>query len=294
MSLREALESGRFAVTAEVGPPKGIDVTEMLEAAELLRDRTDALNVTDNQAAVMRMSTISACAMLAARGIDPVYQITCRDRNRLAMQADLLGAAALGVTSVLALTGDHVVAGDHPQAKPVFDLESVQLLDVIRLLNEGSDLAGNELAGTPDLYPGAVVTPGADPIGPQLAKFAKKVRAGARYFQTQAVYDSESFKRFMEHARRYDVKVLAGVLLLRSPGMAKYLNRGIPGVTVPGAIIESLEATDKPAERGVEIAAEFIDAVRDHCDGVHVMAIGAERRVPDVLDAADIPRIDEL
>ena len=287
-TLREALSSGTFAVTSEVGPPKGADVTEMLESAEMLRGRVVAVNVTDNQAAVMRLCTLAACALLKQAGFAPVLQVTCRDRNRIAIQSDLLGAAALGITDVLALTGDHVVAGDHPQAKPVFDLESVQLLDVIATLNGGKDLAGNDLHGTPEYFAGAVVTPDADPIRPQLAKFEKKVRAGARFFQTQAVYDPESFKRFMEYARRFDVKVLAGVLLLKSAGMARYMNRGIPGVTVPQALIEELEGTDKPAERGVEIAARFIRAVRDDCDGVHVMAVGAEHRVPAVLDAAGL------
>lgn len=288
MSLREAMASGRFVVTSEVGPPKGIDTSEMLESAELLRGKVDALNVTDNQAAVMRMCTLASCELLRQHGHDPVLQVTCRDRNRLAIQSDLLGAAALGITEVLALTGDHVVAGDHPQAKPVFDIESVQLLDVVRTLNGGHDMAGNELHGTPDIFAGAVVTPEADPLAPQLAKFAKKVRAGARFFQTQAVYDSESFKRFMEHARRYDVKVLAGVLLLKSAGMARYLNRSIPGVTVPTHLIERLQASDKALDTGIEIAGEFIREVRDHCDGVHIMAIGAERLVPLVLEAAEL------
>ncbi len=288
MSLAAALDSGRFVITSEVGPPKGTDVAEMLETAKLLRDRVDALNVTDNQAAVMRLSTLAACALLAREGYESVLQMTCRDRNRLAVQSDLLGAWALGIHNVLALTGDHVVAGDHPQARPVFDLESVQLLDTVATLNVGKDLAGNDLDGSPDFISGAVVTPDADPLPPQLAKFEKKVRSGARFFQTQAVFDPESFKRFMEHARRFDVKVLAGVLVLKSASMARYLNRSIPGVTVPAALIEELDASDVPAETGIEIAARFIREVRDDCDGVHVMAIGAEHKVPAVLEAAGI------
>ncbi len=288
MSIRSAIEAGRFAVTSEVGPPKGSDVSEMLETAETLRDRVDALNVTDNQAAVMRLCTLAACVHLKQRGLDPVLQITCRDRNRLGVQSDLLGAASFGISDVLALTGDHVVVGDHPQAKAVFDLESVQLLEVIRSLNAGTDLAGNELHGTPEFFPGAVVTPDAEPLMPQMAKFEKKVRAGAKYFQTQAVYNAESFQRFMGYAREFDVKVLAGIVVLRSAGMARFMNKNIPGISVPDSIIRQLDAAEDPVETGIQIAARFIDDVRDACDGVHIMAIGAEHLVPRILDAAKL------
>jgi methylenetetrahydrofolate reductase (NADPH) len=180
MSLREALARGEFVVTSEVGPPKGIDITEMMHAAEMMRSRVHALNVTDNQAAVMRLSTIAACIHLKQAGIDPVLQVTGRDRNRIGIQSDLLGAASFGITTVLALTGDHTTVGDHKQAKPVFDLDSVQILEAVAALNSGVDLAGNELHGTPEFLVGAVVTPDANPIRPQLAKFDKKVRAGAQ------------------------------------------------------------------------------------------------------------------
>ncbi|MDP2181507.1 MAG: methylenetetrahydrofolate reductase [Actinomycetota bacterium] len=288
MSLRDALESGRFVVTSEVGPPKGTNIAAMLETAEMLRGRVDALNVTDNQAAVMRLSTLAACAHLKNAGFDPVLQVTCRDRNRLALQSDLLGAASFGITNVLALTGDHVAVGDHPQAKGVFDLESVQLLEVIAALNAGADAAGKELHGTPDFVFGAVVTPDALPLRPQLAKFRKKVAAGAQFFQTQAVYDAESFKRFMEHARQFNVKIMAGVVVLRSAGMAKFMNRSIPGIVVPDEVIAELDSSSDPQATGIEITARFIGEVRDHCDGVHIMAVGAEHLVPTVLDAAGL------
>jgi 5,10-methylenetetrahydrofolate reductase len=288
MRLREALESGQFGITAEIGPPKGVDVTEMLETAEIIAPRVHSLNVTDNQSAVMRMSSLAGCALLKNHGLEPILQMTCRDRNRIGLQADLLGSYALGVDTVLALTGDHTTLGDHPQAKPVFDLESVQLLEVIRTLNSGVDMAGKELDGTPDFFPGAVVTPEADPIEPQLHKFRKKVRAGARFFQTQAVYDAEHFKAFAEDARTTGAAIMAGVLLLRSAGMARFMNRNIAGVSVPQAHIDRLAASDDPTATGIEIAAEFIRAVKDHCDGVHVMAVGAERRVVDILDAAGL------
>ena len=291
MSFRDALMSGEFVVTSEVGPPKGIDVADMLETAESLRGRVHALNVTDNQAAVMRLCTLAACIHLRQAGHEPVLQVTCRDRNRLAMQSDLLGAASFGIDNVLALTGDHVVVGDHPQAKAVFDLESVQLLQVVESLNAGTDLTGNELHGTPDFFLGAVVTPDAVPLRPQMAKFAKKVASGAKYFQTQAVYDPESFKRFMDDAHRLDVKVLAGVVVLRSAGMARFMNKNIPGISVPDALIAELAASDDPARTGVEIAGRFIREVRDHCDGVHIMAVGAEHLVPAVIESAELAEV---
>lgn len=291
MSLRSALDSGTFVVTSELGPPKGMDVADMLATAELMRDRVHALNVTDNQAAVMRLCTLAACIHLIERGFEPVLQLTCRDRNRLELQSDLLGAASFGISNVLALTGDHVVTGDHPGAKPVFDLESVQLLEAIGHLNAGADLAGNKLHGTPEFYAGAVVTPEANPLGPQLLKFEKKIAAGARFFQTQAVYDAQHFSEFMDFARSLGTKVLAGVVILRSARMARFMNKNIPGIRVPDAIIAELDASSDPERTGVEIAARFIQEVREMCDGVHIMAVGAERLLPAVLDAAQLEEV---
>ncbi len=293
MSFRDVVESDEFIISSEVGPPKGIDVAEMLETAEQLRDRVHALNVTDNQAAVMRLSTLAACVHLKQHGFEPILQMTCRDRNRLALQSDLLGAASFGIDNVLSLTGDHVVVGDHPQAKAVFDVESVQLLEIIAELNAGKDMVGNELHGTPSFFPGAVVTPDANPLEPQLAKFDKKVRAGAKYFQTQAVYDPDAFKRFMEHARKHDVKVLAGIVVLRSAKMARFMNKHIPGVSVPKNVIDELQAASDGTQTGIEIAARFIRDVKDSCDGVHIMAVGAEHLVPAVLDAAGIGSVTQ-
>ncbi len=291
MSLRRAIESGRFAVTSEVGPPKGIDVAEMMETAEMLRGRVDALNVTDNQAAVMRLSTIAACVHLKLAGFEPVFQVTGRDRNRLGIQSDLLGAASFGITNVLALTGDHVMVGDHREAKGVFDLESVQILQAIADLNEGHDMAGNALHGVPDFFAGAVVTPDSRPLAPQLAKFEKKIAAGAHYFQTQAVYDIDSFATFMEFAREFDAKVLAGIVVLRSAKMARFMNANIPGIAVPDHVIAELDGASDPEETGIDIAARFISQARELCDGVHIMAVGAERLVPRVLDAAGLAEV---
>lgn len=289
--LSEALEHGVFAVTSEVGPPKGRDMTLMMETAHRLADRVVALNVTDNQASVMRLSTLAACVHLQLAGFEPVLQLTGRDRNRLALQSDLLGAASFGIENVLALTGDHVLVGDHPQAKPVFDLESVQILETIRQLNNGNDLSGNPLHGTPNFYPGAVVVPDSNPLPPQMAKFRKKVEAGARYFQTQAVYDPLTFRAFMDVAHDLDVKVLAGIVVLRSARMARFMTKNIPGIRVPEALVKRLESASDPEAEGVAIAAAFIEEVADCCDGVHIMAIGAEHLVDAVLDASGIAEV---
>ncbi len=290
VAFRKALNAKEFVVTAEIGPPKGTDTAKLIEHIELLAGAVDGLNVTDNQSSVMRVSSLAVCRMIVERGGEPILQLTCRDRNRLALQSELLAAAILGVNNVLCLTGDHLSFGDHPQAKPVFDLDSVQLLQAVERLNQGADMAGNELRGATELWAGAAVTPEADPIEPQLAKFEKKVTAGARFFQTQAIYDLESFSRFMEVARRHDVKVLAGVVLLTSAAMARYMNQNIPGIRVPDALVEELAAAKKgqAIDVGIEIAGRMIRELREErvCDGVHVMAIGQEQRVPEILAAA--------
>jgi 5,10-methylenetetrahydrofolate reductase len=290
-AFRDAFATKDFVVTAEVGPPKGTDVAELVRHVDLLKDRVDALNVTDNQSSVMRISSLAVCRMILDRGGEPILQLTCRDRNRMALQSELLSAAVLGVKNVLCLTGDYVSVGDHPQSKPVFDLDSVQLLQTVCLLNHGKDLAGNAMQGPTDLFPGAVVTPEADPIEPQMIKFEKKIVAGARFIQTQAVYDLDNFKRFMDEARKHDVKIMAGIVLLVSPGMARYMNKNVPGIFVPDALIAEMAAADKDKrlETGIRIAGRMIRRLRDEkvCDGVHVMAIGKEECVPEILKAAE-------
>ncbi len=292
MSFREALESGRFVVTAEVGPPKGADVEEMVHHIELLKGRVDALNFTDNQSAVMRMNSLAGCAIAVQHGVEPILQMTCRDRNRIGLQSDLLGAHALGVKNVLCMTGDHVSAGDHKGAKPVYDVESVQLLGIVESLNNGRDMSGNELKGATDFFPGGVVTPEADPIEPQLMKFEKKIRAGARFFQTQAVYDIEKFKEFMKHARKFPVKVLAGLVVLKSAGMANFLNNFVPGIKVPQELIDELKAAGKGKglDAGMSICARHIRQLKEEgiCDGVHIMAIGMEDKVPEIMERAGL------
>jgi 5,10-methylenetetrahydrofolate reductase len=292
MSFKEALESGKFAVTAEVGPPKGTDIKEMRHHMELLKGKLDAVNVTDNQSAVMRISSTAVCVIAMQEGLEPILQMTCRDRNRIGLQSDLLGASILGIKNVLCMTGDHVSAGDHKGAKPVYDLESVQLLKVVDGLNKGKDMMDNDLLGATDFYQGAVVTPEANPIEPQLMKFEKKVAAGANFFQTQAVYDIEKFKGFMKHARQFPVKVLAGFVVLKSVGMAKFLNNFVPGIRVPDELIEELKAAgkEKALDTGMDICARHIKQLRDEgiCDGVHIMAIGMEDKVPEIMQRAGL------
>jgi methylenetetrahydrofolate reductase (NADPH) len=291
MSLQPLFEAGKFVITAEVGPLKGTDVSEIDEVAELLRGRVDATNVTDQQSSVMRLGSLAVCHLLKERGVDPVFQLTCRDRNRLALQSDLLSAYVLGIENILAITGDLPVLGDHPQAKPVYDLDSVQLLWVISRLNEGYDMAGNELKGKPNFFPGAVVNPGADTEAArelQLIKMEKKINAGARFFQTQAIYDPDAFSKFMKRAQEFNVPVLAGIIPLKSAGMARFMNKNVAGVFVPEELIEKMATAEDKAQMGVEIAANIIKELKDMCQGVHIMAIGWEKKVPAVLDAAGL------
>jgi methylenetetrahydrofolate reductase (NADPH) len=291
MSLQSLLEAGKFVVTAEVGPLKGTDTTEIKEVAELLRGRVNAVNVTDQQSSVMRLGSLATCHLLKEEGLDPIFQMTCRDRNRLALQSDLLSAYVLGIENVLAITGDLPSLGDHPQAKPVYDLDSVQLLWVIERLNEGYDMAGNELKGKPNFFPGAVVNPGADTEAAfelQLIKMEKKMTVGARFFQTQAIYDVNAFAKFMKRVEEFKVPILAGIIPLKSAGMARFMNKNVAGVFVPEELINKMAEAEDKTKTGVEIAANILKELRDICNGVHIMAIGWEKKVPAVLDTAGL------
>jgi 5,10-methylenetetrahydrofolate reductase len=287
MSFREALESGKFLVTAEVGPGKGTDVEHLLKDADVIKDRVDAVNVTDLQSSVMRLGSMAVCHLLKDRGIDPIYQVTCRDRNRLALQADLLSGWVLGIRNILALTGDHPSLGDHPQAKPVFDLDSVTLLEAARKLHSGVDMAGKELKGAPDFLCGAVVNPGADneaALDLQIIKMEKKIEAGAKFFQTQAVYDLDVFEKFMKRVEGFGAKVLGGVILLKSVGMARYMNKNVAGVFVPEPLIDEMKASEDKARASMDIAVRLIKGMKDLCDGVHIMALGWENKIPSILN----------
>ena len=280
--LQQQLLAGRFVVTAEIAPPKGCDIACALRKARQLHGVT-AINVTDNQGANMRLSPLALAGLLVREGFEPILQLTCRDRNRMALQADLLGAAALGVENLLLLSGDHARFGDHPQAKAVFDLDSVQLLQVADGLTRGRDMADKPLAGAPVFFAGAAVTPEAEPFELMFQKYRKKVANGARFFQTQAVFDAEKLQSFMTAARPLGVPVLLGVLLLKSVAMARFLNAHIPGVRVPEAVIARLERAADAREEGVAIARELVAAARAECQGVHLMTLGAEERIPEIL-----------
>ena len=281
--FREKLTAGQFVVTTEVCPPKGCDCSNFLATARALAPLVDAINVTDNQGGNMRISPLAASALLIREGIEPIYQITCRDRNRLALQSDLLGASALGITNILALTGDHISFGDHPEGKPVFDLDSVQLLDAITRLNAGHDLSGRALESTPTFFPGAAAAPEAEPFEPTRYKLAKKVASGAAFLQTQAIFDLSKFARFRELVRPLEVKVIAGVIVLKSAGMARYINRNIPGLTVPDEVVAQLEGSDDQLAAGVAIATRLARELTPLCDGIHLMAMGREDVIPQIL-----------
>ncbi len=290
--FKEALESGKFVVTSEVAPPKGTNLEKFLHHIDLLKDKVDALNVTDHQSSVMRFPSLGGALAIIEKGGEPIMQMTCRDRNRMALEADLLFAYSRGIKNVLCLTGDAVPVGDHKEAKGVFDLDSLQLLMAIHQLMEGTDLGGNELDGGVEFCAGAIVTPEAQPVEPQLIKFEKKVEAGAEFFQTQAIYDLDNFKKFMDYASRFKTKILAGIVLLSSARMAKYMTANVPGIFVPQELIDELSASPKEEmlAKGIEIAGRTIATLKNEsiCDGVHIMAIGREEVVPDILAAAGL------
>ncbi len=289
VSLQDKIDFGKFIVTSEIGPPKGTNVEEILKDAELIRGRVDAINVTDLQSSVMRLGSLVTCHLLKERvGLEPVFQIACRDRNRLALQSDILSAAVLGIENILIITGDHPSLGDHPQSKSVFDLDSVQLLEVIKSLQSGYDMVGNKLEGTPEFCVGAVVNPGADPLEPQIIKMEKKIKAGAKFFQTQAVYDAQLFKKFIEATKHLKTTILAGIVLLKSAGMARYMNKNVAGVEVPDDLIKEMEETKDKVHSSVEIAARLINQLKPMCQGIHIMPIGWDKKVPLVLDAAGL------
>ena len=289
-SLKDKLNKGSFVITGEIGPPKGTDIETHLQKADLIKDKVVAVNVTDLQSAVMRAGSLATCHLLHKRGIEPIYQLTCRDRNRLALQSDLLSAWILGIENVLCLTGDHPSLGDHPEAKPVFDFDSVQLLKASSTLNSGKDFSGHDLEGSPDFFLGAVVSPGADPIEPHLIKMKKKVAAGAKFFQTQAVYDVEKFGEFVDKVNNFQVPIIAGIVILKSAEMGKFMTENIAGITVPDGLIKEMEKTEKPdlKKKAVEIAARLIRQVKPFCQGVHLMTLGWEDLIPKIIKEADL------
>ncbi len=289
-NFQQAVQNGEFLVTAEVAPPKGSDPSHMLEVARLLKGRVHAVNITDGSRAVMRMSPLVAAALLLREGIEPVYQVACRDRNRIGLQADLLGAQALGIKNVLALTGDPMKAGDYPQAKGVFDLESVRLLGLISQLNAGLD--GNDQPlpdGATSLFYGAAVDPQITSRASLKNRFEKKIAAGAQFFQSQLISDFDLLQQFMQEiAQPHGKPVLAGIFLLKSAKNAEFINRCVPGVHISQKTIDRLAQSAKPLQTGIEIAAEQVLLAKKMCQGVHLMAVKREDLIPRILDLADI------
>jgi len=294
-NLEKVLESGRFAVTAEAGPPKGASARVILRKGELLRSCCDAVNVTDNQTAIVRMSSLAGCVLLKQAGAEPVMQMVARDRNRIAIQSDVLGAAALGVGNILCLSGDHQKFGNHPTAKGVFDLDSVQLIQTLKnIRDEKKFLCGEEVSGEVPLFIGAVENPYADPFEFRVVRLAKKVKAGADFIQTQAVYDIVKFARWMEMvtARGLDeqVYILAGVIPIRSAGMARYMRANVSGVSVPDDIVTRMEEAENAKEEGVQIILEIIEQLKEipGVHGIHIMAVGWEDIVPEIVEKAGL------
>jgi methylenetetrahydrofolate reductase (NADPH) len=289
-SFRSAVQSGEFLITAEVCPPKGGNPSHMIEMAKCLKGRVHAVNITDGSRAVLRMSSLAASVILLQQGIEPICQMACRDRNRIALQADLMGANALGIPNILALTGDPVKAGDHPEAKSVFDLESVRLLQLISKLNSGLDANDKPLTdGATDLFVGAAVDPQLKSWSGLQSRFERKLEAGAQFFQSQLISDFERLEKFMDKMASGTGKpVLAGIFLLKSAKNAQFLNKYVPGVDIPQATIDRLAAADDPLHEGMKIAAEQVQLARQLCQGVHMMAIKREDLIPKILDLAGV------
>jgi 5,10-methylenetetrahydrofolate reductase len=294
-NLEKVLASGGFAVTAEAGPPKGTSAAVVQRKAEILHNCCDAVNVTDNQTAIVRMSSLAGSILLKQQGIDPVMQIVCRDRNRIAIQSDVLGAVALGIGNVLCLSGDHQMFGNHPTAKNVFDIDSIQLIAALKAMrDEKKFLCGDEISGEVPLFIGAAANPYADPFEFRVARLAKKVKAGAEFIQTQAVYDIAKFAKWMEMAvdKGLDKQthILGGVIPIKSAGMARYMRDYVSGVTVPDAVVTRMEQAPDAKAEGLKIAVEIIEQLKEipGIHGIHIMAVGWEDIVPEIVKQAGL------
>lgn len=289
--LAEKLQSGRFVVTTELTPPKGVDLTDLFARADALKEHVDGVNVTESPRARMAIEPTAVAHLLLDRGIEPIVQFTARDRNRIALQSDLLGAAALGISNFLFMTGDSPAHGDHPQAKGVFDLNATDLLRTAHALQEGRDLAGNPLRGTPQLFVGATANPGAEDFAAEVDNTRRKIEAGAQFLQTQAIYDVSALERFVDALKPQGVAMLAGVIPLKSARMASWLNSNVPGIRVPAALLREMDDAARAgseAQTGIDVAARTVRAVRQVCSGVHLMTLGWENRIPEILEASGV------
>jgi methylenetetrahydrofolate reductase (NADPH) len=296
-NIERLLEAGKFVVTSECGPPRGSDPEVIRKKGELLKGVADAVNVTDNQTSIVRMSSLASCLILKEMGFDPIWQVVCRDRNRIAIQSDILGAAALGINNILCLSGDHQSFGDHPKAKNVYDIDSIQLIQTVKMLrDDGKFLGGEEVKGKPSLFIGAAENPFGDPFEIRAMRLGKKVRAGCDFIQTQGIYNIEKFSKWMEMVREKGLHekcaILAGVIPLKSAGMAKHMKKNVPGMDVPDALIDRLSGVpkEKQAEEGIKICVEMIQQLKEikGVRGVHIMAIEWEQKVADIAKAAGL------
>ncbi len=281
--LCEKLKQNKFVVTAELFPPKGTDVSVLMKRANIIGPLVDGINVTDNQRACMRLGSIAISHMLLDKGYEPIMQMTCRDRNRIALQSDLLSAYVLGIRNILILSGDHPSVGEYKDIKGVYDLDTIQLLDTVKKLQAGADLSGGKLKGSPQFCVGAVVNPTATPVDMQIAMMEKKVRAGAQFFQTQTIFDVPKFKEFYGKVKGFGAKVLPGVTLIKSVEFLKFL-KNLPGVNIPEEISKRIESSKDPLKEGVKICSETIKELKKFADGVHIMAIGMEEYIPEILN----------
>jgi methylenetetrahydrofolate reductase (NADPH) len=296
-NIERLLEAGKFVVTSECGPPRGSDPEVIRKKGEFLKGVVDAVNVTDNQTSIVRMSSLSACLILKEMGFDPIWQVVCRDRNRIAIQSDVLGAAALGINNILCLSGDHQSFGDHPKAKNVYDIDSIQLIHTVKTLrDEGKFLGGEEVKGKPSLFIGAAENPFGDPFEIRAMRLGKKVKVGCDFIQTQGIYNIEKFGKWMEMVRDRGLHekcaILAGVIPLKSAGMAKHMKKNVPGMDVPDALIDRLSGVpkEKQAEEGIKICVEMIQQLKEipGVRGVHIMAIEWEQKVAEIAKAAGL------
>lgn len=294
-NLEKILSSGQFAVTAECGPPKGTSAKVIQKKGELLKSHCDALNVTDNQTAIVRMSSLSGSVLLKQMDVEPIMQMVVRDRNRLAIQSDILGAVALGIRNVLCLSGDHQKFGNHPTAKGVYDIDSMQLLQTLkRMRDEKKFLSGDDISGEVPLFLGAAANPFADPFEFRVTRLAKKIKAGADFIQTQAIFDVHRFTRWMDRVRDrgldQNVHILAGVIPVKSVGMARYMKNNVSGLSVPGELIDRMANAKDAKEEGVKICLETIEKIKEikGIHGVHIMAVAWENIVPDIVEKAGL------
>ena len=286
MSLKERLEYGKFVVVTELQPPKGNNLSELFENAELLRGRVDAINVPELQNAIMRIGSLSVCTLLKSKGMESIYNLSCSDRNRLALQSELLDASALGLTNVLLLQGDHPSIGDHFEAQAVFDLDVMGLLNAAKRLQEGSDLMGNDLQGKPQFCVGAQVNAGTkgNVLDLEIMDMEKKIRMGVDFFITNSVYDLSLFEFFAKKVAHFKVPIIAGITLLKSVGMARYINKHVEGTSIPNPIIDQLMKASDKQKASIEIAGGLIKELKGHCQGVQIIPIGWEKLVPALLD----------